>query len=234
MTIQRPLSLSNIVLNRVRSMIVDGELKLGSALSERKLAETLNVSKTPVREAFARLKNEGLVTIVPQSGVRVFTLSAKGVREMCEFRRALESAAIKASMLSDPAALERDIADIVRRMKIAHAAGDFKTYLALDTEFHSSFFTHCHNEYLQGSYELYNGKIAALRTHLAAKPKHTSLSLNEHEEMLTAISNRQIDQLLTILAAHIGRTQETYEISIEDIAAADARKGAGTPRTTSS
>jgi DNA-binding GntR family transcriptional regulator len=91
MAIERPQSLTNIVISRVRNMIIDGELELGSVLSERKLAEELNVSKTPVREAFAQLRNEGLVTIVPQSGVRVFTLSAKGVREMCGSRKSRSS-----------------------------------------------------------------------------------------------------------------------------------------------
>lgn len=211
-----------MVISRVRTMIVDGELELGSVLSERKLAEELNVSKTPVREAFAQLRSEGLVSIVPQSGVRVFTLSAKGVREMCEFRKALETAALVASLRNDPVALESGIRAVVEKMKRAQEAGDQVAYLALDTDFHLAFFEHCSNQYLQGAYALYSGKIAALRTHLANKPQHTSLSFEEHREMLVAINRRDVDELKLILDRHIGRTQETYEIGIEDIAAADA------------
>ena len=222
MAIERPQSLTNIVISRVRNMIIDGELELGSVLSERKLAEELNVSKTPVREAFAQLRNEGLVTIVPQSGVRVFTLSAKGVREMCEFRKAIETAALVASLKNDPAALEASIKAVVENMGKAQEAGDQPKYLALDTEFHLAFFEHCGNQYLKGAYALYSGKIAALRTHLANKPQHTSMSFEEHKEMLVAINRRDMARLEFILDEHIGRTQETYEIGIEDIAAADA------------
>lgn len=224
MAIERPQSLTNIVISRVRNMIIDGELELGSVLSERKLAEELNVSKTPVREAFAQLRSEGLVNIVPQSGVRVFTLSAKGVREMCEFRKALETAALVASLRNDPVALEAGIRTVVDKMKRTQDSGDQTAYLALDTEFHLAFFEHCSNQYLQGAYALYSGKIAALRTHLANKPQHTSMSFEEHKEMLVAINRRDVNELKMILDRHIGRTQETYEIGIEDIAAADAIK----------
>lgn len=224
MTIERPLSLTSIVTTRVRNMIINGELELGSTLSERGLAEELNVSKTPVREAFAQLRSEGLLTIVPQSGVKVFTLSAKGVREMCEFRKSLEGAALAASLRNDPASLENDIAKIVAEMEQAQTSGDQTTYLMLDTKFHLAFFEHCNNQYLQGAYALYSGKISALRTHLAMKPKHTSMSFDEHKEMLVAIGRRNIDALQSILDRHIGRTQETYEIGIDDIAAADAGK----------
>ena len=222
MTIERPLSLGNIVLNRLRSMIVDGELELGAVLSERRIAEDLNVSKTPVREAFAQLRSEGLVTIVPQSGVRVFTMSARSVREMCEFRLALESASITGAMRNDPVAVEQQIATIVTAMASAQQAGNRKAYLELDTDFHTAFFDHCRNDFLRGAYDLYKGKIAALRTHLAVKPHHTSLSFAEHEAMLEAVRKRDTDRLLDILRTHIGRTQNTYEIGIEDIAAADA------------
>ncbi|NNU62833.1 GntR family transcriptional regulator [Ochrobactrum soli] len=222
MAIERPQSLTNIVISRVRNMIIDGELELGSVLSERKLAEELNVSKTPVREAFAQLRSEGLVNIVPQSGVRVFTLSAKGVREICEFRKAIETAALIASLRNDPVALESSIRAVVEKMKGAQDSGDQVAYLGLDTDFHLAFFEHCSNQYLRGAYALYNGKIAALRTHLANKPQHTKLSFEEHRGMLVAINRRDVDELKLILDRHIGRTQETYEIGIEDIAAADA------------
>lgn len=77
-------------------------MPLGSVVTERKIAAELNVSKTPVREALAQMRNEGLVTIFPQSGVRVFTLSAKEVREICAFRKALEAAALTLATGASP------------------------------------------------------------------------------------------------------------------------------------
>lgn len=219
--IERPRSLTAIVTDHVRDMIVNGDLPLGAALSERSIAGDLKVSKTPVREAFAQLRNEGLVSIVPQSGVRVFTLSAREVREVCAFRRTLEVAAIELALQSHPEELKAGLEAIVARMHKAMDAGDRREYLRLDTEFHLTFFEHCGNSYLQNAYCLYSGKIAALRTHLAHKPKHTALSLAEHEEIVSAVAAKDFGRVATVLHHHIARTQETYEISIEDIARAD-------------
>lgn len=219
--IERPRSLTSIVTAHIREMIVNGDVPLGSALSERGIAGDLKVSKTPVREALAQLRNEGLVSIVPQSGVRVFTLSAREVREICAFRQTLESAALELAMSGNPAALQADLAKIVSLMHAAMSKKDRREYLRLDTAFHMTFFDHCDNVYLQNAYSLYSGKIAALRTHLAHKPQHTALSMNEHEEIVAAVAARDIPRLIDVLTRHIGRTQETYEISIEDIARAD-------------
>jgi len=217
---ERPPSLSSVVTDHIRSMIIRGDVPLGAAISERSISADLKVSKTPVREALAQLKNEGLVTIVPQSGVRVFTLSAREVREICAFRKILESAALEISMTVDPAGLLRDLEAIEERMRKALSAGDVRGYLGLDTDFHLAFFANCGNAYLQNAYGLYAGKIAALRTHLADKPLHTQLSLAEHGEIVAAVRRRDATTLVGILGDHIGRTQETYEIGIEDISVA--------------
>jgi DNA-binding GntR family transcriptional regulator len=218
--IERPPSLTSVVTEHIRSMIIRGDVPLGASISERSISADLKVSKTPVREALAQLKHEGLVTIVPQSGVRVFTLSAREVREICTFRKALEAAALEIAMAVNPAGLLRDLEAIAARMQKALAKGDVRAYLGMDTEFHLAFFANCGNAYLQNAYGLYAGKIAALRTHLADKPKHTQLSLEEHGEIVRAVRSNDVSGLIRILDHHIGRTQETYEIGIEDISKA--------------
>lgn len=218
--IERPPSLTSVVTDHIRGMIIRGDVPLGASISERSISADLKVSKTPVREALAQLKHEGLVTIVPQSGVRVFTLSAREVREICTFRKALETAALEIAMTVNPAGLLRDLSAIEVRMQKALAKGDVRAYLGMDTEFHLAFFANCGNAYLQNAYGLYAGKIAALRTHLADKPKHTQLSLEEHGEIVRAVRSNDVSGLIGILGHHIGRTQETYEIGIEDISVA--------------
>jgi DNA-binding GntR family transcriptional regulator len=217
---ERPPSLTSVVTDHVRAMIIRGDVPLGAAISERGISTDLKVSKTPVREALAQLRNEGLVTIVPQSGVRVFTLSAREVREICAFRKVLEAAALELSMALDPKGLLHDLEGIEIRMRNALSSGDVRAYLGLDTDFHLAFFAHCQNSYLQNAYGLYAGKIAALRTHLANKPQHTQMSMEEHKAIVGAVRGNDLASLIRILGEHIGRTQETYEIGIEDISVA--------------
>ncbi len=219
---EKPKSLTESVLEHLRSEIVTGKLELGAAISERQLAAELNVSKTPVREALAQLRNEGLVNVAPRKGAYVFSLSAREVIEICDFRMAIETAALKLALERNPDAFIADNAQIVDEMKLKNSEGDIPTYLALDTDFHNAAFRHCDNGYLRDSFERYSGKIAALRTHLASKPQHTDLSFEEHVELLEAFRSRKIDDVNETLLRHIGRTKNSYEETVDDIAIADA------------
>lgn len=220
--ITRPQSLTDAVLERLRYEIVSGKLKLGQMLSERVLAEKLGVSKSPVREALAQLRLEGLVRIVPQRGAFVFTLSSEGVRQICEFRRMLERTALTLALEREPETLARTWAAIVVEMGHAREAMDDRRYLDADTTFHTTLFDLCGNDYISGAYNLHLGKIAALRTHLSVKPQHTELSFQEHGEMAAAITRGDLAQTLAILDTHIDRSKATYATGVTDIAEADA------------
>ena len=219
--IQRPQSITGEVAGRIRQAIISGDLALGEDLSERTLAERLSVSKTPVREALAQLRLEGLVRASPPRGVTVFTLSAEEIREMCELRQALEVAALRLAMERNPERLVASLAEVVEQMTTALAGGDIKAYLAADTLFHLRFLEHCGNNHLLETYKMHVGKIAALRTHLATKPQHTDMSFREHRLMVEKLAAGDVIGSLAILDQHIDRTKKTYSSSIQDIAAAD-------------
>jgi len=219
--IERPESLSESVTKRLRAAIVSGDLALGQPLSERQLAGLLEVSKTPVREALAQLRLEGLVRILPQRGAFVFTLSQREVVEICELRQALEASALRQAMERNPASFLEALGAVVVKMRKARKRRDEKTYLTEDTNFHLCFFSHCGNTLMQQNYGMFVGKIAALRTHLAHKPQHTELSFREHEAMLEAVASGDAATALQVLDVHIARTKETYSAGVTDIAAAD-------------
>ena len=224
--IERPRSITGEVAGRIREAIISGDLALDEDLSERQLAEKLGVSKTPVREALAQLRLEGLVRASPPRGVSVFTLSAEEIREMCEMRQALEVAAMRLAMERNPESLIAALGEVIDRMTAALANGDVKAYLAADTLFHLRFLENCGNSHLLETYKMHVGKIAALRTHLAQKPQHTDMSYREHRLMLEKLAAGDVAGSLAILDQHIDRTKKTYSSTIEDVAAAD-RTGAG-------
>lgn len=219
--IERPQSMTGEVASRLREAIIDGDLGLGEELSERQLAERLGVSKTPVREALAQLRLEGLVRFSPPRGLTVFTLSAEEVREMCELRQALEASALRLAMQRNPGPLLQSLEAVVDQMTASLNAGDIRGYLAADTQFHLRFLEHCGNRHLLETYKIHLGKIAALRTHLAQKPQHTDKSFHEHRIILDLLGNGDVAASLDVLDQHIDRTKRTYSSTIDDIAAAD-------------
>ncbi len=219
--IERPQSLTESTLKRLRQAIACGDLELGSPLSERQVADLLEVSKTPVREALAQLRLEGLVRILPHRGAIVFTLSQQEVVEICELRQALEATALRAAIERNPVAFAEALAAVVNRMRRAQSRRDVRAYLDEDTRFHECFFDHCSNSLMAQNYGMFVGKIAALRTHLAQKPQHIELSFKEHEAILEAVARHDSPAALAILDVHIARTKETYAAGVTDIAAAD-------------
>ncbi|MBO6920239.1 MAG: GntR family transcriptional regulator [Rhizobiaceae bacterium] len=210
MVIQRPKSLRELALEHLRNNIVDGTLKMGQVLSERKISEELGVSKSPVREALAQLRDEGLISIEPQKGARVFSLSNAEVAQICDFRQAIETAAFELALSRDPVGLATKMDRVVKNMAKERAAGNEKAYLALDTAFHHLIFEHAGNDYLTASYTRFVGKIAALRTHLARLPQHTELSFEEHQGIAQAVSKGDMESIRRLLAEHIDRTRQVY------------------------
>ena len=219
--IQRPASLTEIALQQIRTAIIDGTLPLGSAISESQLAASLGISKTPVREALAQLRMEGLVRIVPQSGTFVFTLSATEVVEICELRQTLETAALRLALERNRVRLIEGLAEVCASMDKVRAVSDERAYLRLDSAFHEQFFANCGNRYFAEAYARIVPKVAALRTHLATRPDHTRMSYEEHKQILSAIQRKRDKEIMSILDKHIERTRTAYTRNIEDIAAAD-------------
>ncbi|HMO83767.1 MAG TPA: GntR family transcriptional regulator, partial [Lacipirellulaceae bacterium] len=81
---------------KIKHMILSGESAPGSSLSERQLADRLEMSKTPIRMALERLDSEGLVAISPQQGVFVRELSIHEILDLFEIRLVLETYTVRA------------------------------------------------------------------------------------------------------------------------------------------
>ncbi|MCR5311363.1 MAG: GntR family transcriptional regulator [Lachnospiraceae bacterium] len=85
------LPLREVVFKTLRKAILTGELKPGERLMEIHLAKKIGVSRTPIREAIHKLEQEGLVTMMPRRGAIVAEISEKGLRDVLEVRRALDT-----------------------------------------------------------------------------------------------------------------------------------------------
>lgn len=210
MPLERPKSLRELALEYLRGRIVDGTLQMGQILSERTISEELGVSKSPVREALAQLKDEGLVHIEPQKGARVFSLTQDEVAQICDFRLAIEGAAFELALQRDPKGLAQNMQKIVDLMTKERKSGDEKAYLSLDDDFHHVVFEHAGNDYLTASYARYAGKISALRTLLSQLPTHTDLSYEEHRSIAKAVGDGNLQNIKDLLSEHIDRTRQAY------------------------
>lgn len=126
------------VARALRHAIVTMQIKPGEMLSEQEIADRLKVSRSPVREAFIKLGEAGLVRILPQRGTLVVKISQRSVEDARFIREAVECAvAREAARIRDPMALGR-LADSLTRQRRAARAKDVQGFFSLDEEFHQS------------------------------------------------------------------------------------------------
>ena len=106
------------------------------------------ISRTPIRESFRVLENEGLVEIIPRKGAFVKRISRRDIEEHFPVRSALEGVAAKFAYLNMTADKLKMIEQIYRQMKIAAENEDTKNYLKLHNIFHDFFIENCGNQLL--------------------------------------------------------------------------------------
>jgi DNA-binding GntR family transcriptional regulator len=197
--------LTDLAVERIRTAIVDGELGLGSQMSEAQLAQQLGVSKTPVREALLRLRSEGLVEIHPQRGTFVFRLEPAQVSQLCRYRAMIESAALREAIAANGPALVKEMKRCVAEMKTAEKARDLKALARIDMDFHGLFLDFCPNDYLKSGYAVLRSQLRALR--------HRSPITNaveSHQVLVDAVAAGDADAACAMLVEHVLENEARY------------------------
>lgn len=135
----------------VKGLVISGQLPGGEMISEGEIAAALEMSRTPVREAFLRLEVEGFLTLYPKRGAVVTPISADEVREVYEARLVIDRHAA-AFLCEQPKATRRNVTNqlqhIVDKQNAALDAGDLAGYAGLDAEFHQTIMDHGGNSIL--------------------------------------------------------------------------------------
>ncbi|ASN53081.1 GntR family transcriptional regulator [Sinomonas sp. R1AF57] len=123
---------SQWVAAQLRQTITEGKLAPGAKLAEEELREALGVSRNTLREAFATLATERVVTRIPNRGVFVSHPTAEDIREIYRVRRFIEPSCL----LWAPAQTAEPLDAVVRRARAAAEAGDVPAMATANQEFH--------------------------------------------------------------------------------------------------
>lgn len=208
--LERPKSLTDLAVERIRATIVEGRFALGEQLSEVTLAAKLGISKTPVREALFRLRLEGLVDVHPQKGTFVFEISEEEVRDICAFREMIECAALARAFESDREQLLAALEPVLEATRKAEKKGDYKAIPRLDTQFHDAIVAAAQSPCLSSSYNLITYKIQALRARLPEHDEEVEQCNQIHAEIVDEIRQGTSARAQKLLRNHIRGTQSAY------------------------
>ncbi|TYB89473.1 GntR family transcriptional regulator [Oceaniovalibus sp. ACAM 378] len=193
---------SAFVTEHVRDLIVSGELKPGSRINERILVEKLNISRTPLREAFKVLEGEGLVSIRPNVGATVVALTLEAVEDSIEILIGLESiGAERAARRATPEAIE-EITQLHERMVEAFQSHELMSYFHLNQEIHQKIIDAAQNAALSRVYAGESARIRRFRFAGNNDLNRWDRAVREHEQILDALVRREGPLLREILRAH--------------------------------
>jgi DNA-binding GntR family transcriptional regulator len=207
--IRRQKTLTEQAADAIRTRIVDGQFEFGEALSEIALANELGVSKTPVREAFLQLKNEGLVEILPQRGTFVFRMSLDQLRQLWEMREVLETNALRFAMRESGERLIPLIIPIIDAMAKAAEARDPVIYRRLDADFHAAIITASANTFLHSAYNIIALRVQAFRSRLSLHAQNWR-QRDEHIEVAELMRAQQAEAAVELLRKHIRGAFDDY------------------------
>jgi len=177
-----------VVVPALREAIVEGVLAPGSRLSEVQVAKQLNVSRTPMREAFAQLEREGLVTVVARVGAFVRSVTLRDVAEIYTVRTALECLAVQLCAEKITMLGRAQLEDVIGEMRANVAANDPAAYVDALDRFYSIVMTLADNRTLQATHASLMGPVRRLRRIAMARGGRMRASFEQAVKIKDAIS----------------------------------------------
>lgn len=201
------------VADRIGDLIEHGELAPGDRISEKQLCDRFGVSRTPLREALKVLASEGLIELLPNRGARVVRLTMKMVKDTYDLMAALEG-------LSGELACQRITpgeVDAIRQlhnsMLLHYRERNLMAYFQVNQQIHESILAASDNDVLQEMYSNLSQRVKRVRYSKKMTERFWSQAVQDHENMMTALEQRDGKQLGQILRDHLCNKLEVATLS---------------------
>lgn len=206
-SIQRSQSLRQQVYQALKQIILRGDLASGERVVETKLAEQLQVSRTPIREAISQLKREQLIVSKANGGFRVATLSVQDAAQLYDCRIALEQLSVADACEKITSKqlkkLEKYVLLAEKLAKSESSKSDSRKLLEIDYQFHHLIAESSGNQWLLALLEQVFDKMALLRVQTTKhNPQVLEIRL-EHREVYQAIALKNVDLAQSTIRKHL-------------------------------
>lgn len=197
------LPLREVVFHSLREAILTGKLKPGERLMEIPLAQTLGVSRTPVREAIRKLELEGLAVMIPRKGAEVARITKKQLQDVLDVRKALEALAVQL-------ACRHMTKDEIVRLERAHLKvremaekKDVKAMVKADVHFHEIIYKAADNDKLLQILNNLRQQMYRYRLEYLKNVENHKVIMQEHETILEAIGRADEERAAAAMRQHI-------------------------------
>ncbi len=196
-------SLSDLVYDHIKKMILSGELKGGERVPEQQLSELFGVSRTPLRDALKKLSDYGLIYLKPRSYAEVVSISEEEAHQIAEVRVNLEI--MTCQLFSQRASEELyDKLDELSSSCFDHAmSNDIAKLFEYDSLFHLTIAKNCGNYVLYDIFEKLDARIQLLRLNQKLDLSHLETYIKQHKILIQAMRNKEQKLISSIIQNHI-------------------------------
>lgn len=199
-----PISLQSKVFDALEDGIISGRYAAGASISELAISRELSVSRTPVREALHRLKEEGLVELIPNKGAVVIGVSTEDLVDIYKIRMRLEglAASLAAEKMTDGE--KSSLAENVELQRFYVSKNNAEKVKELDTEFHELIYAGCKSRTIMRTLsELHNSTKLYRKISLSAADR-IGRSVEEHSAICRAICEGDAEKVDKLSSEHVG------------------------------
>lgn len=197
------LPLRDVVFNTLREAILKGEIKPGERLMEIHLANTLGVSRTPIREAIRMLEQEGLAVTVPRKGAQVAKMTEKDLQDVLEIREALDGLAVIAACDRKTTEQLAELKAAMKVFEIATSKSDVRAIVQADEDFHDVIYAMAHNPRLMSIVGNMREQMYRYRYEYLKDTSIYDQLINEHRSIIEGFEKNDVEFLKRIMHTHL-------------------------------
>ena len=203
------LPLRDVVFHALRRAILTGEFVPGERLMEIHLAQQLGVSRTPVREAIHKLELEGLVTMMPRRGATVAQISERGLKDVLEVRRALDTfcAGLACERMTDED--KQNLRKAFTAFEEAIHTKDTAVIAQADVDFHDIIINSTGNERLISTINNLAEQMYRYRFEYIKDASQHERLISEHRMLMDAILVDNSEKAMKAARIHIDNQEES-------------------------
>lgn len=198
-------SVADLAYDAIRQAILEVDIYSGSVelrIDEKRLADDLGVSRTPVREALVRLEQEGVVRIVARRGVYIVRKSKAEIVEIITFWAALEAMAARQVILRATDAEIGTLRQLFGTFEGGEVRSRLDEYSAANLRFHQRIIELAHSELLASMADSLLIHVRAIRRHTIGDQDRPDRSIVDHMQIIEALERRQLELAERLVRDH--------------------------------
>ena len=192
------------VLRKILSM----EYHPGDFITDSQVANELNISRTPTREAFQRLENEGFLIAEARRGWRIYSLTIKDIEDIFDLKCEIEGLVARKAALKQIEEYHQDLRNYLNRMREASINDDVTNWMEMDAAIHHILYLMAQNERAENIIKRLNDQWHRLRKGFINLTGRLDIATDEHEKIIVAVINGDAEGAELAMQYHLNSVRQ--------------------------